>query len=331
MAIGGGQGGIHGLIKAGVLLWVACSLLACTAASVPVGQPDVKPALFKQPVLRTSDGSELVLANWQPAGKAVANLILLHGFNEYSGAFAEVGEQFARQGVAVWAYDQRGFGHSAYRGLWSSAERMAQDAREMAALLRSAEPDTPLYLLGMSMGGAVALLAAGEENKADTQVDAQANSLDVDGMILVAPAVWISATQPFYQRWGLEVAKKFTPGWSPTGEGLKIRASDNDAMLRRIWKSPWMIRGSRMDTVAGLVDLMDKGYAAAPGVKVPTLLLYGKKDQLVPEKPINMLWETLPKQAGTRQIRYKNGWHMLMRDLQGDKVIGDIAGWMRQR
>ena len=165
------------------------------------------------------------------------------------------------------------------------------------------------------MGGAVTLLAASED-------------IAADNMVLVAPAVWIRETQPFYQRWALDISKALVPGWSPTGESLKIRPTDNIPMLRRIWRSPWMVRQSRIDTVDGLVDLMDKGYAAAEQATVPALLLYGDKDELVPEKPIDMLWERLPKQGKTRQIRYENGWHMLMRDLQGQKVIDDITRWV---
>lgn len=301
-----------------VLSLLMCTYLlsACTTASVPLGKEQVEPSLMQQPVFRSSDGTELFAQQWLPKGQVKANLLLLHGFNEYPGAFDEVGQAFAKQGVAVWAYDQRGFGRSPYRGLWSSAERMAEDAREAAALLHKLHPQRPLYLAGTSMGGAVALLAAGS------------GTLNVDGIILLAPAVWISDSQPFYQRWSLEIAKRFAPSWSPTGESLNIRPTDNIEMLKRIWKSPWMIRKSRIDTVAGLVDLMNKSYAVAPQVKVPVLLLYGAKDQLVPKKPIEMLWTQLPKTGKTQQIRYPNGWHLLMRDLQGPKVIGDMVNWM---
>ncbi len=293
-------------------------LSACTTASVPLGQDKLEPSLIQQPVFRASDGTELVAQSWLPQGKVKANLLLLHGFNEYPGAFDEVGQSFAKQGVAVWAYDQRGFGRSPYRGLWSSSERMAEDAREVTKLLHKLHPQQPLYVAGTSMGGAVALLATGS------------GDLAADGIILLAPAVWISETQPFYQRWSLEFAKRFTPAWSPTGEGLNIRPSDNIEMLKRIWKSPWMIRQSRIDTVAGLVELMDKSYASADKVKLPVLLLYGEKDQLVPKKPTDMLWARLPKMGKTQQIRYPNGWHMLMRDLQGAKVIHDMIQWMER-
>lgn len=296
-------------------LWGCLSLSACSSTGFPNGTEAIKPQLGQRVFFTAGDGVELVVYRWQPSGKVRGHLLLLHGFNEYSGAFAEVGEEFARHGISVWAYDQRGFGRSPHRGLWAGAERMAQDAREMAALIRKTSGDLPLALAGMSMGGAVGLLAAGKP-------------VDVDALVLVAPAVWTRETQPFYQRWALDIAKTVAPSWSPTGESLKIRPSDNIAMLRRIWKSPWMIRKSRIDTVAGLVDLMDKGYAAAPAVTVPTLLLYGDKDELVPEEPVNLLWERLPKRWNTHQIRYKNGWHMLMRDLQGKKVIADIVKWL---
>ena len=300
------------------LIFSTWLLSACTTASIPLGQDKLEPSLIQQPVFRASDGTELVAQSWLPKGKVKANLLLLHGFNEYAGVFDEVGQSFAKQGIAVWVYDQRGFGRSPYRGLWSSAERMAEDAQEVTKILRQLHPRQPLYIAGTSMGGAVALLAAGS------------SSLAADGLILLAPAVWISETQPFYQRWSLEFAKRFTPAWSPTGEGLNIRPSDNTAMLRGIWKSPWMIRKSRIDTVAGLVELMDKAYASADKVKLPVLLLYGEKDQLIPKKPTDMLWARLPKIGKAQQIRYPNGWHMLMRDLQGSKVIADMIQWIEK-
>lgn len=298
------------------IVLITTLLSACTTASVPLGQAKIRPSLMQQPVFRMSDGTELFAQQWPSKGKTKAHLLLLHGFNEYPGAFDEVGQAFAQQGISVWAYDQRGFGRSAYRGLWSSAERMALDAREVAQVLRTMHPKQPLYLAGTSMGGAVSLLAAGS------------GDLKVDGVILLAPAVWTSETQPFYQRWSLELAKRFTPAWSPTGESLNIRPTDNIALLRRIWQSPWMIRQSRIDTVAGLVELMNQAYAVAPQLKLPVLLLYGEKDQLVPKKPIDRLWARLPKTGKTQQILYPNGWHLLMRDLQGPKVISDMVTWI---
>jgi alpha-beta hydrolase superfamily lysophospholipase len=301
-----------------LLLLVTC-LAACTAAPMPLGKHPAPPQLLQQPLFRASDGTDLVMTHWQAQGKPRATLILLHGFNEYAGAFDSVGKQFAQRGIDVWAIDQRGFGRSAYRGLWAGTARMAADARELATLLRQQNPRQPLYLWGMSMGGAVTLVAAGN------------GKLPVDGIILEAPAVWTRDTQPLYQRAAQDMAVKLIPGWRPTGESLGKHATDNRALLREIWQSPWMLRGARIETVAGLVDLMDNSYQAAAGINVPTLLLYGDKDELIPAKPIERLWARLPKQGKTRFIRYPNGWHMLTRDLQSAKVVDDITQWLQAR
>lgn len=300
-----------------VLILVISGLSACTPASIPLKTTPATPALVQQPLLRTSDGTELVMTRWQAHGTPKAILLLIHGFNEYAGAFDEMCETLAQHGIEVWAYDQRGFGRSPYRGLWSSAERMAQDAREAASQLRQASPHQPLYVLGFSMGGAVTLLAAEQDR------------LDADGIILAAPAVWTRATQPFYQRWAHQAALRLTPGWKPTGESLAIRPTDNRVMLRRIWKSPWMIKGARIDTLDGVVDLMDKAYDAADSLKIPVLLLYGANDQVIPKKPIERLWQRLPKSGDSHFIQYPQGWHMLGRDLNSKEVIGDIVRWMK--
>ena len=301
------------------VLMLLIALSGCSTAPMPVATQRTQPQLLQQPLFRASDGTDLVMTHWQPKGKPRATLILLHGFNEYAGAFDSVGKQFAQRSIEVWAIDQRGFGRSAYRGQWAGAERMAADAQELTALLHQQAPQQPLYLWGMSMGGAVALVAARD------------GKLNVDGIILEAPAVWTRDTQPLYQRIAQDIAVKFVPGWKPTGESLGIRPTDNRDLLREIWKSPWMLKGARIETVAGLVDLMDKGYAAADQIRVPTLLLYGDKDQLIPVKPIERLWQRLPKRGKTRFIRYPNGWHMLTRDLQSAKVIADITQWIQQQ
>lgn len=300
------------------LFGLALLLAGCSPASIPAHDRMATPAIVQQPVLHTSDGTELVMEHWLPATHPVATLLVVHGFNEYAGAFAEVGKALASQDIAVWSFDQRGFGRSPYRGLWSSSERMAADVREAASQLRKANPRQPLYVLGFSMGGAVTLLAA------------QSGKLDADGILLAAPAVWTSASQPAYQRWAHRLAARLIPGWKPTGENLNIRPSDNRDMLRRLGKDPWIIKGARMDTLHGLVDLMDKGFNAASTLTVPVLLLYGDKDQIIPPKPIKRLWENLP--PGKRCfIRYTHGWHMLGRDLNGQEVITDTVNWIKIR
>jgi alpha-beta hydrolase superfamily lysophospholipase len=332
--------GLQGYLIAGVLLVLAAS--GCARQYAPPGPGPTPPALAldqerpppegvtPRPVttgspspvrelrgdFTTEDGLALPLRAWLPQGSCRAVILALHGFNDYSNAFSAPGRAWASQGIAVYAYDQRGFGEAPHTGLWPGAEVLADDVATAAALLRRRYPGKPLFLLGESMGAAVLVVA-----------ETLPEPPDADGLILSAPAVWASWTQPWYQRAGLWVALRLFPGFKPEPRGLGIQASDNIEMLRELGRDPLVIKRSRIDTVAGLVDLMSQALEAAPRVRRPTLVLYGEKDEVVPADPVRDFWREMPK-SNARLALYDNGWHLLLRDLDAERVIGDTATWM---
>ena len=72
-----------------------------------------------------------------------AVILGVHGFNDYSNAFAEFGAYAAGRGIAVHAYDQPGFGANPDAGLWPGipalvASLVRERARLAAALSRAA-------------------------------------------------------------------------------------------------------------------------------------------------------------------------------------------------
>src|SRR5216683_1843458 len=68
--------------------------------------------------LVAADGATLPLRRWLPEGRPRAVVLALHGFNDYSNAFAGAGAGWAKNGIATYAYDQRGFGAAPGRGRW---------------------------------------------------------------------------------------------------------------------------------------------------------------------------------------------------------------------
>jgi alpha-beta hydrolase superfamily lysophospholipase len=269
-----------------------------------------------------ADGQVLPLRRWLPNGPVRAVILALHGFNDYSNAFEEPGEAWAKQGIATYAYDQRGFGAAPERGFWRGRAALAADAATAAQILRHLYPNAPLYLLGESMGGAVAVVAAtGESGTA---------APDVDGMVLTAPAVWGRATMDVLPRLALWVGVRVAPGLTLTGRGLEKKPSDNIVMLRALSRDPLVIKETRVDTIYGLVDLMDAALASAPRLDVPLLLMYGAKDEIVPKAPIRRFVDGLPPNCRRRArlAWYEDGYHMLLRDLEGPTVIADVASWV---
>jgi acylglycerol lipase len=123
------------------------------------------------------------------------------------------------------------------------------------------------------------------------------------------------------------------PGAVFTGESLHILASDNIPMLIALGKDPMVIKGARVDTMYGLVNLMDGTIEAAPRLTAPLLLMYGAHDAVIPADPVRAFAGALPAEAAARQrlAYYQNGYHMLLRDLEGKTVADDVASWVLNR
>jgi alpha-beta hydrolase superfamily lysophospholipase len=148
----------------------------------------------------------------------------------------------------------------------------------------------------------------------------------VEGVILVAPAVWGWSNLPFHYRAVLWLSAHLIPGKSFTGSGLDIWPSDNIEMLRALSADPLVIKETRVDAVYGLVNLMDSALAEAVNIRVPTLLLYGANDQIVPPEPVGLFVADLD--PNHRVAVYESGYHMLLRDLEAQVVIDDVAIWI---
>ena len=266
------------------------------------------------------DGYQLPLRIWEPLGKAAGVAVGLHGFNDYHNAFAEVGPFLAQRGIAFLAYDQRGFGSTQQPGIWAGTERLVADLRTLLPLVRRRFPDLPLFVVGESMGGAVAMVALTE---ADTP--------PVDGLILIAPAVWGRARMNPVQYAALWVAAHTLPSLRLTGKGLGIQPSDNREMLKRLSLDPLVIKETRIDALWGVTLLMDRALAAGQAVLGPILLLYGERDEIIPRRAFCGLTEALRENApgDWRLLLYPQGYHMLTRDLQREVVLADVAAWMR--
>jgi len=302
-----------------LLLYAIAIILIATSACAPViNQPgkQVLAAKIEHERFIAVDGTILPFRSWLPKDNQVkAVIVALHGFNDYSSFFASPGSYLSQNNIACYAYDQRGFGDAPERGFMYDIGAYTSDLSFFVKEVRKLHPLVPLYILGESMGGAVAIVAMTGDNPPDA-----------DGVILVAPAVWGRATMPWYQRWLLAVTSHTIPWLKLTGKGLGKKPSDNIEMLRSLGRDPKVIKATRVDAIYGLTNLMDEALSRAEKLQHPTLIQYGKNDQIIPKEPMLLILDKMPKT--TRKAFYEKGYHMLLRDLQSEKPLADIASWI---
>jgi len=307
---------------------IALFLGACAPVRVPAGPPVDAPKV-QNDIFVAADGAVLPVRRWLPEGDHKPGhprgvILAVHGFNDYSKAFDAVpdapgvGPFLAARGFAVYAYDQRGFGNAPHFGFWPGSEALTADFGAFVRVLHVRYPGVPVYGLGESMGGAVIMTAM-----------AASDPPPLNGVVLVAPAVWGRATMPWLYRVALWVSDHVMPGWKPTGRSLGRQASDNIEMLRDNARDPLFIKRTRIDSVAGLVDLMDSAARAAGRQRLPMLYLTGSNDQIIPPKAAALAMDRLL--AADRHAKgafYDQSWHMMLRDHEGPTVLADIAAYL---
>ncbi len=296
---------------------IALGVFASACVSFPDAPAPIAPPVLAANALQSVDGAVLPVAAW-PAETPKAVILALHGMNDYSNAFALPGAWWAQHaGITTYAMDQRGFGDAPGVRRWAGAETMKADLRAAVAAIRASHPGLPLYVLGHSMGAAVVMAA---------EADAP---LGADGLILAAPGVWGGSALPLTHRLSANVAATVAPGKTLTGERAGRQASDNIDILRAMGADPKVIKETRLDAVLGVVRLMGEAFENTGGVCGDALMLIGRRDEIIPLPAMEHAAETLCGDVDIR--RYPQGWHLLFRDLQRERVWRDVAAWIGTR
>ena len=132
--------------------------------------------------------------------------------------------------------------------------RWSADAVALSQAVRAGNPGLPLVVVGHSMGGGVALLAA-------------ADGLDADALVLAGPAIAGGDALNPISRSAARALAAALPEERWTGRGLiAIHPTDNPAALDRVRNDPRHFGDPSSRELYGLVELMDRAAAAAPAV-----------------------------------------------------------------
>jgi acylglycerol lipase len=225
--------------------------------------------------IRVSDGAELFVRHWLPSGEAQQVILALHGLGQHSGYHHRFGANAADTGRAYFALDLRGNGLTrTAHGDVPSIERLYMDVDEIVQILRHRYPKVPAYVLGHSMGGAMAATWAAERQP------------EIDGLLILSPAMTAAVTPlPWLNYLKGPAAWLFFPhrpvlsiDETAYAQGRLNAIINVPSEVEFIVKDTLHLQHMSMQFALAANRFRKKAIPLAPQIRVSTLTLVGKAD-----------------------------------------------------
>jgi alpha-beta hydrolase superfamily lysophospholipase len=290
------------------------------------------------------DGARLAVRRWTPDGPVRGTVQLVHGLSEHAGRYERLAGALTARGLAVAALDQRGHGLTAEStgpgrfGAGATSDAVLDDVRDLGQRLAADHPGVPRFLLGHSLGSAVALASA-ERDGADLA------GLVLSGPIGVAPHLAAAVPQ-------LEAAVAGGMGEQPMDALGAFNAPFEPARTPYDWltRDPVEVDAYLADPLcgddvpptyrygAGMFGLVTR--AASPeGVAglpdgLPVLLLAGQRDPVggTDAAQVVALADLLRDRGLPVDLRvYPDARHEVFNETNRDEVTGDLLAWLGAR
>ncbi|HOL20477.1 MAG TPA: lysophospholipase [Candidatus Hydrogenedens sp.] len=252
--------------------------------------------------------------------KKIANIILIHGYGEHCSRYDYMSEMMNKQGINVFSYDQRGFGHSPGKRAWiNDFNELLDDFDIFLNVIKEEIISLPTFFMGHSMGGMV--LARYVETRPNCSAK---------GLIFSSPFLALNEDVPKFLLKLSGILATVLP-WVPVSRVDNTALSKDLDVVKRADEDPLGYHGS-VKAYTGYVfyKVIQEIQRDFKLIKLPTIILHGKKDQIVPFSGSINLFENITSEDKAIHL-FENGYHELWNDYEKDEMIGKICGWVSER
>lgn len=266
-------------------------------------------------------GVRLSTGEWRAAdgSSPKAVVVLAHGYAEHVGRYAHVIAALVERGYAVVALDHRGHGHSdGPRAVVRRFDDYVDDLHLLVRRTATNHPALPLFLLGHSMGGLIAVRYA------------LRHQADLAGLVLSGAALQVGDdVSPLAKRVGAVIAR-VAPNLPliPARTGVLSRDPEVE---RRFAADPLCYRGRTKARLAH--ELYRAGLEARAHLDrltLPLLIMHGAADTLTNPAGSTLLHERARSPDKTL-VLWPEFRHEIFNEPGGDAVIARLADWLDAR
>lgn len=262
-------------------------------------------------------GIELYWQGWLPQAEPRAVVVISHGVSEHSARYAHVGERLAGAGYAAYAVDHRGHGRSQGKRVMVNADDVVADLRAFIDLAAGRQPGRPVYLLGHSMGAAIAIACAVRHQDA------------LAGLLLSGALADPDAASPVTRALST-VLSKLTPGLGVYEVDASLISRDPEVV--RAYKQDPLVHHGKLParTVAELTGTVGRFPEEVPRLRLPLLVMHGGSDSLTTLAGSRMVHERASSSDKTLEV-YDGLRHEILNEPEKERVIAEMIEWLDAR
>ncbi len=273
-------------------------------------------------------GHRLFYRAWPPCqGEARAALVAIDGMGSDAKQFHPIGTALAPRGIVFYALDTPGQGLSdGPRSDWTLLPRIVDGVSDFLCYLAGVWPGRPVYLLGESIGGPLAMQLADRSSRPANLAGLVLSSTELDPTRLTArgrwAAVWTILKQVPYFFFASPAPSVDIAGC----QKLVARGAEIEILSR-----PDPLRNDHVSvrTMVAVFALINRAFDLATRLTLPTLVLQGSGDQVNdPESSIELMrcLATPDKQL----VFFPGAAHGLFYDPDTPRVLEVIADWLER-
>lgn len=264
---------------------------------------------------RGAGAIDLFYQRWQPEGTPRAILAIVHGFGEHSGRYPNVVNYFVPRGYAVYGFDHRGHGRSpGTRGHINQWSEFRDDVRAFVQLAAAQEPNRPMFLLGHSLGGLIALEYVLHDPKG------------LRGVIASSPLLVQAGLSPVAVAMG-KILSRVAPG-VPVKTGLDASTISRDPAVVKAYQEDPLVHSFGTPRLSTEITAAQNWTNAHAGdLNLPLLLIVGSEDKLVPPEGGRRFFDAVTY-ADKQKLDYPGAYHETHNDIIAPQVMADVERWL---
>ncbi len=253
---------------------------------------------------------------WLPEKDVKAVLLVVHGMGEHSGRYLNVVGHFVPLGYAVYGLDHIGHGKSeGGRELVDHFTDFTDTLAVFYKMVTEWQVGKPIFLLGHSMGGAIASYYL---------LDHQA---DFKGAIISAPAVKVGDSISPATIMLSKVLSKVAPKMGLLALDVNTISRDPEVVDAYI-NDPLVFHGKTPARLAAeVLSAMLRITAEASKITLPILVVQGSEDKLVDPSGAQMLYDKASSKDKTLKI-YDGLYHEVFNEPEHNQVLKDVEDWL---